>query len=67
MSRPASSKTFYPEVSEVFELDDRFKGPSDTAADQDLAILGLGAESGGEVAYGADRVVAGAFRKADLA
>ena len=33
------------------------------AADQDLAILGLSTEPGGEVAYGADRGVAGAVGK----
>src|SRR6516225_3454039 len=37
------------------------------AADQDLAILGLGTEPGGEIAYGADRGIARAVGKADLA
>src|SRR5215470_13943804 len=37
------------------------------AADQDLAILGLGTQPRGEVAHRADRGVARAFGKADLA
>ena len=36
------------------------------AADQDLAVLGLGAQPRGEIAYRADRGIAGAFGKADL-
>src|SRR5262249_37076567 len=62
--RPA--ETLPLQVSEVFELPDPFDRASDAAADQDLPILGRGTEPGGEVAYGADRGVAGAFRKADL-
>ena len=40
---------------------------SDAAADQDLAILGLGTKPRGEIAYRTDRGVARAFGKADLA
>src|SRR6516164_5243362 len=35
-------------------------------SDKDLPILGLSAKTRGEIAHGADRGIAGAFRKADL-
>ena len=50
------------QVSEILQNRNRFNRPGDAAADQDLAILGLGTEPGGEVAHRADRGVAGAFR-----
>src|SRR5262249_21135327 len=40
---------------------------SDAAADQDLPVLRLGTKPGGEVAHRADRSVAGALGKTDLA
>ena len=40
---------------------------SDAAADQDLTVLRLSTQPCGEVAYRADRGVAGAIGRADLA
>ena len=65
--RDRPPKTFKLQVSEIFELYDGFNLPGDAAADQDLTILGLGTEPGGEIAHRADRGVTGAFGKAYLA
>src|SRR6516164_7777829 len=55
------------QVSEVLESRNRLDRFSDAAADEDLPVLGLRTEPRGEVAYRADRGVARAFGKADLA
>src|SRR6516225_7917371 len=65
--RDRTAKTSQLQVSEVFEPSDRFDRFSDAAADQDLPVLRLGTKSGGEVAHRADRGVAGAIGKADVA
>jgi hypothetical protein len=63
--RTATAPQF--QVSEVFEPCDRFDRFGNTAADQNLSVLRLGANPEGEVAYGANGGVAGAVGKADLA
>src|SRR5215207_5749224 len=50
----------------MFELRDCSDCVGNPAADQYLPVLGLGAEPGREVAYGPNRRVARAVRKADL-
>src|SRR6516165_1952314 len=62
-----TAKTPQLQISEVFELRDRLDCFSDAAADQDLSVLGRGTKPGGEVAYRADRGVAGALGKPNLA
>jgi len=59
-------KTPQLQISEILQRRNRLDRTSDAAADQDLPILGLSTKPGGEVAYRADRGVAGAFGKADL-
>src|SRR5215472_8635053 len=65
--RDRTAKTPQLQVSEILQPRYCFDRASDTAADQDLPVLRLGAQPCGEVAYRADRGVAGAFGKADLA
>src|SRR5215469_6986610 len=60
-------ETFQCQAAEVFECDYFFYGRSHATGDQDLAVLRLGTEPSGEVAHGADRGVAGALGKANLA
>src|SRR5215469_3938900 len=64
--RDRTAKTLQLKVSEILQPRYRFDGASDTAADQDLPILRLGAKPGGEVAHRADGGVAGTVGKADL-
>src|SRR5215471_6821261 len=62
----ARCQPFQRERSDFFErygILDR-DGPS--LSDKDLPILGFSAKTRGEIAHGADRGIAGAFRKADL-
>src|SRR5262249_54169663 len=65
--RDRTAKTPQLQVSEILQPRYRFDGASDAAADQDLPVLRLSTQPCGEVAYRADRGVAGAFGKADLA
>ena len=65
--RDRAAKTLQLQVSEVFEPRHRFDRSGDTAADQDLPVLGLSTKTGGDIAHGADCGVAGAFGKSDLA
>ena len=65
--RDRTAKTTQLQVSEVLQNHNRSHRASDAAADQDLPILRLGIEPGGEVAYRADGGVAGALGKPDLA
>jgi hypothetical protein len=65
--RDRTTKTLQLQVSEILQSRYRFDGAGDAAADQYLSVLGLGAEAGGKIAYGADRSVPGALGKADLA
>jgi hypothetical protein len=55
------------QAAEVFNCDQFLYCCSDAAGDQDLTILCFSTEPGDEVAHGADRGIAGALRKADLA
>jgi hypothetical protein len=61
------AETFQCQAAEVFQWDGLFDRGGDATADQNLTVFRLGAEPSGEVAHGADRGVAGAFGKADLA
>src|SRR6516162_5293265 len=64
--RDRTAKTPQLQVSEILQPRYRFDRASDAAADQDLPVLRLSTQPGGEVAHRADRGVAGAFGKADL-
>src|SRR5947207_15677229 len=58
---------FEGERADFFERCRPFDRDGDTLSDEDLPVLGLSAKPRGEIAHGADRGVAGAFREADLA
>ena len=63
--RPPKTPQF--QISKILQRRNRLDRARDATADQDLPILGLSTKPGGEIADRADRGVAGAFGKADLA
>src|SRR6516162_9110430 len=65
--RDRTAKTPQLQVSEILQPRYRFDPASDAAADQDLPVLRLSTQPCGEITYRADRGVAGAFGKPDLA
>ena len=62
---PAETLEF--EVAEVFEWRHRPDRGANSARDEDLSVLGLCVQSGGEVAHRTDCGIAGAVGKPDLA
>ena len=55
------------ECANLFGGDTSFEFGVDPLAEQNLAVLGLGTKTGGNIAYRTDRGITGAFGKADLA
>src|SRR6516164_769140 len=55
------------ERAKLFSCDTSLQRDVDALAEQNLAVLGLSAETGGNIAHCADRGVAGALGKTDLA
>jgi hypothetical protein len=57
---------FQRERADFFERYGLLDRDGHSLPDKDLTVLGLSAKTRGEIAHGADRCIAGAFRKADL-
>ena len=57
---------FQRERADFFERYGLLDRDGHSLSDKDLTVLGLCAKTRGEIAHGADRRIAGAFRKADL-